>query len=345
MKIVRFSFFLLALAVCSGFALLAEKETPLASKMSDAASKFVDSLSPELKKKASFGFDDPHRVDWYFTPQQDKQKKFTRKGIRFEELSVEQQKLALELLKTGTSDKGYEQAVTIMSLEAILKNLEGPNGAMTRDQSWYFVSIFGEPSKTGIWGWRIEGHHLSVNFTLDHGQVATVTPFFFGANPAEVKAGDKKGLRTLPEVEDLARELINSLKDDQKKVAKLDADQLPEIPEKTDRAPKIEPIGISGARLDEAQQGTLLKLLQAYTNRMPGEVGSVEFENVKKTAMEKIFFVYTGETTPGKPYTYRVQAPTFLVEFLNVQADGSKNPANHIHSVWRHLPADFGLKK
>ena len=119
----------------------------------------------------------------------------TRKGLRFEELTAEQKMKALALLKTGTSAKGYEQATTIMSLENVLKDME-KKGTMVRNPNWYFVSIFGKPSKTGKWGWRIEGHHLSVNFTLDRGQIESPTPFMFGSNPADVKSGPREGLRS-----------------------------------------------------------------------------------------------------------------------------------------------------
>jgi hypothetical protein len=313
--------------------------------MAEAANQLLNSLSPELKKKALFGFDDELRYKWFFTPQQDKQKKFTRPGLRLEEISPEQQKLVLELLRTGCSEKGYQQAVTIMSLEGILKDLEGEKGAMTRNPNWYFVTLFGEPSKTGTWGWRIEGHHLSVSFTIEKGELISATPFFFGANPAEVKAGEKKGLRTLPEIEDHARALIDSLKEEQVKIARSSEKQFPEIAEGTKKSPLTKPVGLSADKFTEGQVATLFKLVRAYTDRMPGSIGTVEFENVKKTDLSKIYFAYTGESTVGKGYTYRVYGPTFLIEFLNVQADGSGNPNNHIHSSWRHLPADFGVKE
>lgn len=343
MKLIRIPIFLFALAICSGVALLAEKEAPIPVKMTEAAKQFLMSLSPELKKKASHSFEDELRFQWFFTPQQDKQKNFTRKGARFEELSPEQRKLVLELLRTGCSPKGYDQAVTIMSLEGILHDLEGSKGAITRNPNWYFVNFFGEPSNTGSWGWRIEGHHLSVSFTIEKGELVSATPFFFGANPAEVKAGEKKGLRTLPEIEDHARALIDSLKEEQVKIAKQNEKQLPEIAEGTKRSPIKSPIGIPSSQLTEAQQMTLYKLLKAYTDRLPETIGAMEFDTVRKTAKDQIFFAYTGDSQPGKPYTYRIHGPSFLVEFLNVQADGANNPANHIHSSWRHLPADFGI--
>jgi hypothetical protein len=324
--------------------LVSQDAAPVGTHMSDAADKFIASLTEDQKKKLFFDFDDKHRVEWFFTPQQNNTTMTaTRKGLRFEELSDEQRKLALELLKTGTSKSGYNQATTIMSLETILKETEPKkDGGMIRNPNWYFVSIFGKPSKTGKWGWRFEGHHLSVNFTLDRGQLTSETPFFFGANPAEVKAGAKKGQRTLPEIEDLARELINSLDADQKKTALRDK-QFPEIGEKLVAAKPGEPVGIVGGKLSDKQKETLLKLIQAYTDRMPNAIGSAELAAVKQAGLDNVHFAYAGDPTPGKPYTYRVHGASFVVEFLNIQADGSGNPANHIHSVWRHLPSDFGL--
>jgi hypothetical protein len=345
MKILRLCLALAAVGGLAGLALLSKDEAPVAARMADAADKFLAALSDEQRQKAVFAFDDKHRTAWFFTPQQDNAtKKATRKGLPLEDLNADQKKLALELLRTGTSKTGYNQATTIMSLESILKETEPkrPNG-MIRNPEWYFVSIFGKPSKTGQWGWRCEGHHLSVNFTIDRGEVSSVTPFFFGANPAEVKDGTRKGLRALPEIEDYARELIKSLDADQKQAAYRGEKQFPEIAEDTPTAKPGEPVGVMAGKLSDKQKETLMKLLQAYTDRMPDRIGAAEFDAVKKIGPDKITFAYTGDPTPGKPYTYRVQGPSFLVEFLNVQPDGSGNPANHIHSVWRHLPNDFGL--
>jgi len=344
-KLLRLCLVVASVAGLATVALVSKEAAPAGTQMADAADKFIASLSDEQKKKLFFDFDDKHRLGWFFTPQQDsKAMTYTRKGLRFEELNDEQRKLALELLKTGTSKSGYNQAVTIMSLESILKESEPKkSGGMIRNPEWYFVSIFGKPSKTGKWGWRFEGHHLSVNFTLDRGQLSSETPFMFGANPAEVKAGMKKGRRTLPEIEDLARELIKSLDADQMKVTWQGEKQFPEIAENTPAAKPGEPVGISGAKLGDKQKELLMKLIKAYTDRMPDAVGSMEYAAVKDAGLDKVHFAYAGDPTPGKGYSYRVHGASFLVEFLNVQADGSGNPANHIHSVWRHLPSDFGL--
>jgi hypothetical protein len=336
----------LAAVAVAGFvsiALVGQTPAPTGGRMSDAARKFLGALTADQRKKATFAFDDKHRFAWFFTPQQNKERQPTRVGVRLEELSAEQKQAALDLLKTGLSENGFKQATTIMSLEGILNELEGgPKSAMVRNTGWYFVTVFGEPSNTGPWGWRMEGHHMAVNYTLDKGQVVTATPLMFGANPADVKAGPRQGLRTLPEIEDRARELIKSLTPEQDKVAR-QAKHYSEIKENNPRADVGDPSGITADKLNDAQRKTLGALLKAYTDRMPADLAEVESKKAAATAPEKLYFGYSGSPEPGKGYTYRVQAPEFVVEFLNIQADSAKNPANHIHSAWRRLPADFGL--
>jgi Protein of unknown function (DUF3500) len=340
--LVRLAVALVCFAGVAVVALVGQDRPAPGEQMVAAADQFLGSLTPELRKKATFEFDDPERTAWFFTPQQDAGKP-KRKGVRFEELDEKQKEKALVLLRTGTSAGGYDQATTIMSLESILREVE-KKGSIVRNPNWYFVSVFGKPAKTGKWGWRIEGHHLSVNFTIDRGEVESPTPLVFGANPATVKAGDRAGLRAIPEVEDRAKELIKTFDEDQKKVAHRDK-HFPEIAENTPAAKIGDPEGIPGAKLTEKQREALMKLLEAYAARMPGDVAAREMKAVKDAGIEKVYFAYSGEAETGKAYTYQIQGPTFVVQFLNVQADGSGNPANHIHSVWRRLPSDFGLKE
>lgn len=334
---------ILVVAAFGGAWLVAQSTKTTGQKMADQANALLGSLNPEQKKKTQFAFDDEHRTTWYFTPIQDKDKQSLRKGLRMDGLNAEQKTAMLALLKLGLSGKGYEQAAGIMDLESLLAELEGATGAMTRNPKWYFVSLFGEPSATGQWGWRIEGHHLSVNFTLDKGEVVSATPMVFGVNPAEVRTGPKKGTRVVPEVEDLAKELIASLTDEQKKTAS-QAKQLSEIKEKQPDAAVGDPIGIPARDLTAEQNKTLRKLVEAYASRLPEDLASAEVKKVDAGDFAKVHFAYCiEEKKEGKPYTYRVQGPSFVIEFLNVQADAAKNPANHIHSGWRTLPKDFAL--
>jgi hypothetical protein len=228
-----------------------------------------------------------------------------------------------------------------MSLEAILRDQE-KKGAMVRNPEWYFFTIFGTPSKTGKWGWRVEGHHLSLNFTMEGNQVLTATPSFYGANPAEIKSGPDKGKRVLAEAEDLAFQLFKALDADQKKIAHHDK-QFAEIKEATITPAVGDPVGLPAAKMTAEQRDILLKLLQAYTRRMPEQVAAAEWTHVKEGGIDKIHFAFNGGPELGKKHTYRVQGPTFVVEFLNEQADSGGNPANHIHSVWRRMKGDFGI--
>jgi hypothetical protein len=324
----------------AGVAYVAQKAESPGAKMVRAADKLLEGLGAEQKAKVQFAFDSKERTNWHFIPLQDKERKYTRKGLPMEEMMPEQRKAALDLLRAGTSAVGYEKATIIMSLEGILKELE-KNGAMVRNPNWYFVSIYGKPSADGKWGWRIEGHHLSLNFTVDKGVVVSATPNFFGANPATVKDGARKGLRTLPLAEDLAIDLFKSLDADQKKLA-FKEKQFEEI-EQGKAAPNVGKLqGLPAAKMTDKQKDTLVKLLEDYTSRMPEEVGKEEMDQVKKAGIGDIQFAFAGDAESGKPHTYRIQGPTFVVEFLNVQADSAGNAANHIHSSWRHLAGDFG---
>lgn len=334
-----------ALMIClAGVAYVVGQATePSGARMMTAANRFLESLPPEQRSRATFPFDDKERLNWYFTPQQDKARKATRKGLALQDMTPEQREAARELLRTGTSPEGFKKATTIMSLEAILNELE-KGGAMVRNPEWYFFSVFGTPSKTGRWGWRVEGHHLSLNYTLDGTRVVSATPSFFGANPATVMAGPQKGLRTLPESEDLAKELFRSLDEEQRKAAARDS-RHKEVLEKTPAPELGPPEGLAAAKMTEKQRAILVRLLEAYANRLPADVAEVELTRARKAGLDQVYFAYHGGLEPGQPHTYRIQGPTLLVEFLNVQADSAKNPANHIHSALRDVKGDFGLPR
>jgi hypothetical protein len=316
--------------------------SPVGLQMVAAADQLVGMLNDEQKTKGLFAFDDPERTNWHFVPLQ-KDKKPLRKGLRLDEMTDAEKEAARDLLKTGASDDGYNKAITIMSLENILHDLE-KNGANVRNPEWYFVSVFGKPAKTGRWGWRVEGHHLSLNFTLEDAKVIASTPAFFGANPALVMNGDKQGLRTLRDAEEYAQELFASLDDDQRKTA-FQEKQFPEIEEGKSKPNAAVPVGLPASQMTDAQRHTLMKLVQAYADRMPAEVGLAQMARVRQAGVDKIYFAFCRQDDkPGKPYTYHVQGPTFLIEFLDIQADSANNPANHIHTCWRNLAGDFGVE-
>jgi hypothetical protein len=337
--------FLLALGLMgllAGAGFVAREAEGPGLRMTGAADKFLASLDEKQKSKATFAFDDKERTRWFFTPQQSADRKPLRKGLPLSEMSERQQELARELIQSSTSKTGYRKATTIMSLESILHDLE-KKGRMVRDPQWYFFTVFGSPSKTGKWGWRVEGHHLSLNFTIDGGKVVSATPLFMGANPAEVKSGKQKGLRTLPEADQPFRDLLGLLDDEQCKAAR-QGKLFPEIEEKVVR-PGVGPaVGIAAGKLGDKQQAALHKLIEGYASRMPPEIAALELAEIKKAGFDKVHFAFAiDESKKGKPYSYRVQGPTFVIEYVNWQSDSAGNPANHIHSAWRNMKGDFGL--
>ena len=187
--------------------------TNSASLMTEAANRFLAALSPEQRAKATFRFEDDERYKWAYVPQE-------RKGLPLREMSPYQKHLASALLSSGLSQTGYIKAVSIMSLEDVLRVMEKDSGERRNPEKYYY-SIFGTPSDTVTWGYRVEGHHLSQNYTVANGHVVDA-PSFFGDNPAEVREGPRTGLRVLAAEEDLGREVIASLDADQKKVAIVD---------------------------------------------------------------------------------------------------------------------------
>ncbi len=322
----------------AGVAYMGQEAEPAGAKMTVAAQRFIAGLNDEQKQKCLLPFDSPNRTQWYFTPQQ-ANKKPTRKGVPFEALDEQQRKQALELLAASTSPTGKEKAVDVMQLEAVLRDLE-KGGGIVRDPNWYFLTFFGNPGPTGKWGWRLEGHHLSLNYTVQNGVVTSVTPCFYGANPREVPAGDRKGFRALPKEEDLARQLIKALDPQQQKAAWL-SEMTPklEIPEgKPQASPPAQPEGLAAGRMTGEQKKLLMSLLNTYTGNLPGDVGRVLIQELTDAGTDKIHFAWIGGLEARQPHYYRVHGPTFLLEYVCVQ-----NQANHIHSCWRSLKRDFGL--
>ena len=299
--------------------------------MTTAATSFLASLTPEQRQRATFAFDSAERMRWHFVPQ------FERNGLQVREMTEPQRKLAHELLKTGLSARGYTTYTQIMQLENILKAQENGSGP-TRDPEGYRFSVFGTPSAKGTWGWRVEFHHVSLHFDVVNGTAISSTPSFAGANPAEVKDGPQKGQRTLGTLEDTARALVTALDASQRKVAIFANVALDDI--MTGNALDIKPLspdGVKAAALTAAQRDLLMKILDAYAGLMTADIAADRMAKVKKAGIENIAFAWAGSIERGQKHYYRVQGPTFLIEFDNTQNDG-----NHVHSVWRDFNGDFG---
>jgi hypothetical protein len=324
-RLVRFA----ALAAGGVLLIAAYHRANSASVMTEAANRFLASLTAEQRAKATFSFDDAERSNWFFVP-------IERKGLPLREMSPFQKHLATSLVSAGLSQSGLMKALTIMSLEDVLRAQEKDNGEKRNPEKYYF-SIFGTPSETGTWGYRVEGHHISQNYTVVNGKVVDA-PSFFGDNPAMVKEGPRAGLRVLAAEEDLGRELITMLDAEQRKTAIVDEKAPGEILTSNSRqaALKGQASGISAAKMNAAQFAKLNELLGEYAGNLPEQPAQYRLEQIKK-AGKNISFAWAGGLNKGDPHYYRIQTASFLIEY-----DDTQNGANHIHTVWRDFTGDFG---
>jgi hypothetical protein len=331
---LRFAVAVVIAAAFAGGSMVASQKS--AANMSKAAAQFLDGLSADQRAKAALPFDGEERLRWHFIPNE----MFPRKGLMIKDMNETQRRLAHDLLRTGLSARGYNKITSIIELEDILKAIE-TGGKMARNKEEYLFSVFGTPGTKGAWGWRVEGHHISLRFTIADGAVSrnlSSTPMFLGANPAEVRDGDKKGLRVLGDEEDAARALVMALSADQQKQAIINAVAPTDIltMNKNDIAP-LPDQGVTFASLQPAQQALLRRLIEVYTATMEADVAAERLAKITAAGMDKVRFAWAGETEKGKKHYYSIQGPTFLVEYDNTQNNG-----NHIHSVWRDFNGDFG---
>jgi hypothetical protein len=302
--------------------------------MADAANALIKDLNADQRSKASFTFEDDSRFEFRFTPR-------ARTGLPLKEMTEAQRAKAHALLKTGLSMRGYTNATDIIALENVLRAIEpprtGPN-AIVRDPEMYFVSVYGDPSGSNPWGWKFEGHHISVNFTLVDSKPIVFAPSFFGSNPATVREGPQAGKRALRDEEESGRALMAALTEEQKKKVMFAAEAPRDMVTGENREAKVlDPVGISYAEMTPAQRRLVERILDAYLGRVAPELAESRLAAIRKGGMDTIIFGWAGTLEVGGPHYYRVQGPTFLIEYDNVQ-----NNANHIHSVWRDFNGDFG---
>lgn len=335
--------------------------TKPADAMRDATDAWLASLSDEQRRKASFELTDvKQRSDWAYFPR-------NHAGLPLLEQHVGQQKLLHKLLTSALSLPAYAKVASIMALESVLNEIEGRRADAVRDPGRYYLSVFGSPGDAE-WGWRFEGHHVCLNPTVVEDEVTSSTPIFLGANPAEVRHGDRIVLRPCGEEEDVARELLLSLDADQRRetvicdsappdfvlsnaplvpdsclpgeapgassfVTRLFDGQTEEDREAT-RFERASPKGLAAARMDDRQRRLLHELIDVYVSRVAPPVDRVERARIDDAG---VHFAWAGLGERGRPHYYRLQGGNFLVEYDNTQ-----NDSNHVHAVWRDGENDFG---
>lgn len=307
-----------------------------AQDLSVKANAFLESLSEELKAKALFSLDDAERYNMNYVP-------LPRKGPTFHNFDSKQKQAAHDLIVASLSKQGFDKTEEIRELENVLRNLENddndkmPDGRPRRDPLNYHFCLFGTPSSTDTWGWRFEGHHISLNFTSDDGNIVSSTPSFLGSNPGIVRTGEHRGKEVLKRESELGFELVNSLNKDQLKMAKFSEEAPYEVlSENFRKVEGVEKVGIPYTELTPNQKKTFNQLLDVYIGNYIFEFSETFRKKIMDAGIENLNFAWAGGLKQGIAHYYRIHGPMLLIEFDNTQ-----NDANHVHTAVRDLTNDY----
>ncbi len=300
-----------------------------------AANEFIRMLNSAQAAKALFPFDTAERFRFAYVPLDD------RKGISFNELDEKQQSAVMNLLKSCVTAETAAKVNAIMQLDILLKQIEHRAADdHFRDPRKYFISIFGQPSAKGIWGWRLEGHHVAFHFSSADNKLVSGTPGFMGSNPAIVPEGPDKGKEVLKQEADMGFAMVHQLSETEQQKAIIAKDAPADILTAANRKAMIEnKAGILYSDMNPAAQQALMDLLRLYVHRYTKLFAEDMLQQIKEAGIEHLQFAWAGTTEriPGKPWYYRIQGPTIIIE-----CDNTQNNANHMHTVVRDLKNDFG---
>jgi hypothetical protein len=302
-----------------------------ARDMGRAAGAWLAALDARQQREAQLDWTSRLRESWHYVPR-------TRPGVALKAMNAAQTAAAWDLLGSLLSARGLDQVRGQLAIERILGELSG--SPSFRDPGNYALVIFGDPAGSSApWAWRFEGHHLSLSVLVAPGHGVAVTPAFFGANPAQVPRGHAHGgFRLIGAEEDAAFSLIQSLDGGVRTQAVIADRALGDIVSGPGRELELKRFeGVPLARLNEAQRGGILRILELYAGTMRQEIASAALAKVREAGLETLHFAWAGSLARGRPHYFRVHGPTALVEYDNTQ-DG----ANHVHSVWIDPQALFG---
>lgn len=304
-----------------------------AQDLSKTANNFLATLTPELKAQTLFPLKGDERFNMNFVPLE-------RKGPTFRDFNDQQKAAAIALLRASMSEQGFQKATDIMELENVLIIIEKRTpDDRRRDPLNYHFCIFGTPAPNQPWGWRFEGHHISLNFAANDGKIVSATPSFFGSNPSIVpnEVGIQQGKQALKQESELGLALVNSLTAEQLSIARFSETCPDEIFTNNNRkATSLEPRGISFKALTADQKKIFMQLLNVYVKNYEFGFAKTLMAKIEKAGIDNLSFAWAGQLKYGLPHYYRIQGPMLLIEYDNIQTN-----ANHVHSTVRDLTNDF----
>ena len=322
----------------------AQSQPAYNEEIKQAAVSFVNTLNPLQKKTALLSFNDTARIKWNNLPVGLR----ARAGMSIGSMSDEQRKLLHRILSVSLSSQGYLKATGIFHLDNLLNmyydslflnnKIDSTRHRMMQNLKWshqnYYLAFFGLPSDT-MWGYKIEGHHLSVNFTFVKNKLS-VTPFFIGTDPAEYPNTEYAGWRVLGQEEDLGIKLIHLLSAEQQKKATMSKDVPRDIITAAESGIRlVDYWGIKGSEMTKEQQAILQYIIREFVFNLEYEKAIAEYDKILKAGINKIYFGWIGPYVENKPHYFILNGPAFIIEFAN-------NNGNHIHAIWREKGNEYG---
>jgi len=284
-------------------------------------------VTSEKQKDAplTYSFEGPSRENWHFFPNWS-----GRTGVSLYRLSKDQRMLVQKMVELLLSEDGFLEYENLRLIHGIRKDLNAPDNPMHR----YSISIFGKPSEKSTWGWRLEGHHLSLNCTLVDGQTFSITPTFWGASPVRITSGKYAGMELFEQEQELSQKLVKSLSDNQKRKAGLGSGNGPEAVSRVSRDEYENLPGIPFLELSEGQQNWLEQIVLLFAEKYRPAIVE-QINNHKKIFDPSTLRFSYAFSSRGYISYFCIITSEYLIEFDN-------QGGNHIHSVWRDFDGDFG---
>ena len=301
----------------------------------NAAERFIATLTPVQLTRTMFPVDDVEWRKWM------NQHFYARQGISFAEMTDAQREAAFGLIRASFSVRGFDLTRNIMRLNETLAELSGDHDFLGE---WlYHIQIFGKPSATEPWGWKLEGHHAIVNYFV-LGDQMVMTPLFIGSEPVKAPSGKYKGLEILQQEQNGGLEMIRALSELQRKQAILNFSKTGNnnLAEAFKDNVVIEYAGLRTNDLAGPVRQRFRDLIHLYVGNMDDDHTRVKMNEVDRH-LDNTWFTWIGGTQPDSVFYYRVQSPVILIEFDHQQpanlrkfsADPTKLTQQHIHCVVR----------
>lgn len=308
---------------------------PAGSAIRRAAIRALEQLSAQERERLHLVFDAPQRYRWSYIPGD-------RPGLAVANMEEATRDRVFALLRAGLSDAGFAKAQGVMKLDSVLRQKKVSGTPALRDgESGYYFAIFGDPAKDSPWGWRVDGHHLSLNYTLVGDKVIATTPHCVCADPADVPDGPFAGLAVLDREDYIGRDLARSLSEAQFARAALSGEVPNDILAGPGKAQASSSAGgLAFAELaNETQRHLALAIADAWFANLPPDLAKPELARLQGEARDKLAFLWVGGFDPSDVHYYRLNGPTLQIEY------STRYRASHVHALWRDPENDFGRRE